>query len=245
MNTETKQAIQALDALRLPELQTRYREVLGEETRCPNRGFLVRKISDALVAADAAKEAAGAPGDVPTSDAEPTPAAASALQDAPPAAEPPTPVDAPRRPRARQRRARAAPQARPRRERPAATQRGRFSAMTVEELRAKYVELIQRPTLSTDKAYLIWKLREAEKGRIPLGPCQARRRDGEPVDVKTLPLRLESSAIDRMDRAWRALGIKSRTEFLRQAVGHYLAHLGATDAARAFGYESAATGTDG
>ena len=31
-----------LDRLRLPELQERFREVIGEETRCPNRTFLIR-----------------------------------------------------------------------------------------------------------------------------------------------------------------------------------------------------------
>ena len=32
-------------------------------------------------------------------------------------------------------------------------------------------------------------------------------------------------------RAWRAKGIKNRMEFFRGAIGHYLAHLGARDAA--------------
>jgi hypothetical protein len=37
-----------------------------------------------------------------------------------------------------------------------------------------------------------------------------------------------------MDAAWRQQGIPSRTEFLRRAIGHYLGHLGATDAAAVF-----------
>ena len=85
-------------------------------------------------------------------------------------------------------------------------------------------------TGSDDRRYLIWKIREAEKGRIPVGPRSTRKREGEPLDVKILPLRLEADAADKMDEAWRARGIKSRMEFFRGAIGHYLAHLGAADA---------------
>jgi hypothetical protein len=37
-----------------------------------------------------------------------------------------------------------------------------------------------------------------------------------------------------MDEASRAKGIKNRMEFFRGAIGHYLAHLGARDAAALF-----------
>ena len=58
-----------------------------------------------------------------------------------------------------------------------------------------------------------------------------RAREGEPLDVKILPLRLEADVADTMDEVWRAKGIKNRMEFFRGAIGHYLAHLGARDAA--------------
>jgi hypothetical protein len=38
--------------------------------------------------------------------------------------------------------------------------------MTVEELQRMYVDVIGRETGSSSKAYLQWKIREAEKGRI-------------------------------------------------------------------------------
>ena len=60
--------------------------------------------------------------------------------------------------------------------------------------------------------------------------ARARARDGEPLDVKILPLRLEADVADKMDEAWRAKGIKNRMEFFRGAIGHYLVHLGARDA---------------
>jgi len=112
--------------------------------------------------------------------------------------------------------------------------RGRFASMTIDELQTKYLEVVGRSTGSDDRRYLIWKIREAEKGRINVGPRKTRARDGEPLDVKILPLRLEANVADKMDEAWRAKGIKNRMEFFRGAIGHYLAHLGARDAAALF-----------
>jgi len=112
--------------------------------------------------------------------------------------------------------------------------RGRFASMTIEELQTKYLEVVGRATGSDDRRYLIWKIREAEKGRINVGPRKSRARDGEPLEVKILPLRLEADVADKMDEAWRAKGIKNRMEFFRGAIGHYLAHLGARDAAALF-----------
>ena len=109
-----------------------------------------------------------------------------------------------------------------------------IASMTIEELQTKYLEVVGRSTGSDDRRYLIWKIREAEKGRINVGPRKTRARDGEPLDVKILPLRLEADVADKMDEAWRAKGIKNRMEFFRGAIGHYLAHLGARDAAALF-----------
>src|SRR5690606_36984345 len=112
--------------------------------------------------------------------------------------------------------------------------RGRFASMTIEERQTKYLEVVGRSTGSDDRRYLGWKIREAEKGRINVGPRKTRAREGEPLDVKILPLRLEADVADKMDEAWRAKGIKNRMEFFRGAIGHYLAHLGARDAAALF-----------
>ncbi|MEK6988346.1 MAG: hypothetical protein AABX97_09720 [Candidatus Thermoplasmatota archaeon] len=55
MNDAIRNQIESLDTLRLPELQARFAEVLGEATRCPNKAFLIRRITAALEArADAA-----------------------------------------------------------------------------------------------------------------------------------------------------------------------------------------------
>jgi len=51
-----------------------------------------------------------------------------------------------------------------------------------------YREVVGRDTSSTDSASLIWKLRQAEKGGIRVGPIE-RRAPAEAADIKVLPLR--------------------------------------------------------
>ena len=100
------------------------------------------------------------------------------------------------------------------------------------------MEVVGRPSGSSSKPYLVWKIREAEKGHVPVGPRATRRRESEPTDMRILPLRLEAGVVDKMDDAWRERDIPNRMEFFRRALGHYLKHLGATDAARAFEQEA-------
>jgi hypothetical protein len=96
----------------------------------------------------------------------------------------------------------------------------KLTRLDVAELQARYLEAVGRPTGSANKAYLIWKIREAKKGRIPIGPRKNARREG--VTFKVLPLRMEAAVVEKLDEAWRSRGIKNRTEFFRGALGHYL-----------------------
>ena len=204
MSNRNKRTRNELERLRLPELQARFREVVGETSRSPNRKFLIRRIEETL--ATRAEQSAAPESPPPAVD---TPAEDNATSDA--SAATPTHV------------------------------RGRFTSMSIEELQAKYLEAVGRATGSDDRRYLIWKIREAEKGRIPVGPRKTRERNGEPVDVKILPLRLEAEVVERMDEAWRTRGIKNRMEFFRRALGHYLSHLGAEEAAALFTNAGAAS----
>lgn len=204
MSNRNKRTRNELERLRLPELQARFSEVVGETSRSPNRKFLIRRIEETLAAR--AEQPAAPESPPPAVD---TPAEENATSDA--SAATPTHV------------------------------RGRFTSMSIEELQAKYLEAVGRATGSDDRRYLIWKIREAEKGRIPVGPRKTRERNGEPVDVKILPLRLEAEAVERMDEAWRTRGIKNRMEFFRRALGHYLSHLGAEEAAALFTNADAAS----
>jgi hypothetical protein len=115
---------------------------------------------------------------------------------------------------------------------------GKLTRLEVPELQARHLEVVGRPTGSTNKAYMIWKIREAQKGRIPLGPRKNVHREG--VTFKVLPLRMEAATVDKLDDAWRSRGIKNRTEFFRGALSHYLKDLGAEDVAAMFADTTAA-----
>ncbi|MCC6666032.1 MAG: hypothetical protein IT375_19910 [Polyangiaceae bacterium] len=220
MNKNTQKTLKSIEKLRLPELQARFAEIVGEASRSPNRKFLVRRIAETL-------EARGNDSATETPKKEPKGKGRRAEKPTPePVTAPEVANDA-----ATPEQTEAAEAPRP---------RGRFATMSVEELQAKYLEAVGRATGSDDRRYLIWKIREAEKGRIPVGPRPART--GEPADVKILPLRLESAVVERMDDAWRTRGIKNRMEFFRRALGHYLTHLGATDAASMFTAETDVAG---
>lgn len=65
---------------------------------------------------------------------------------------------------------------------------------------------------------MVWKLRQAQKGRIRVGPIE-RRAPGDAADVKVLPLRMTAAEVEALDEAWRRLGFKSRTAMIRAAVG--------------------------
>jgi hypothetical protein len=188
---KTQNKLKTLAKLRLPELRAEYAKLVGEPTRSPNRTFLLRKITEALSTAVAARKEAGGRRD--STKATPTPGASTSEAAAP-------------------------------------KPRGRFSALSVAELQAKYREIVGRDTGSDDRGYLIWKIREAENGRVPVGP----RRVHTAGDMTTLPFRIPTKAIKVMDDAWRARGVKSRNRFLQDAVSHYLTHLGDPSVAEQF-----------
>ena len=195
--SKTKKEIANLHKMKLNELQAKFAEVTGETTRSPNKTFLVRRISEALHAADAGEQVAKVP-EAATPDAE-----AETI---------------------------AQPE-------PASTD-GKLTRLEVLELQARYLEVVGRPTGSTNKPYMIWKIREAQKGRIPLGPRKSAHREG--VTFKVLPLRIESAVVDKLDEAWRSRGIKNRMEFFRGALCHYLKQLGAEETAALFADATAA-----
>jgi hypothetical protein len=115
---------------------------------------------------------------------------------------------------------------------------GKLTRLEVPELQARYLEVVGRPTGSTNASYLVWKIREAQKGRITVGPRKNAHREG--VTFKVLPLRLEAAVVDKLDEAWRSRGIKNRMAFFRGALSHYLRQLGAEDVAGLFADGAAA-----
>jgi hypothetical protein len=187
----------SLGDLRLPDLQAYYADVVGEPTRCPNKKYLIRRITEALEAQRAAEEQEQA--DQAAQDGD-----ASAGGD------PDTPL----------------------------------SKLTVDQLRARYVAVVGRPTGSTHRQYLIWKVRQAERGRIPIGP-RPRRATGAAVDMKILPLRMPAAHVEQLDAARERLGLDNRMQLFREALSHYLEHRGEPEVAALFSAQRAKQGAPG
>jgi hypothetical protein len=86
-------------------------------------------------------------------------------------------------------------------------------------------------------SYLIWKIRQAEKGRIPVGP-RSRSADGETGDFKVLPLRMEAELVTQLDEARERLGLKSRMELFRRSLHAFLLEAGEVRVAEMFAPEA-------
>jgi hypothetical protein len=189
MNKENKKRMRIMEELRLPELQARFQDIVGEATRSPNKKFLLRRIAEALEAQE--QEAAEATPEAPQTEA--------------------TEADA-------------------------ATTNGepKLTKLSVEELQQLYTEVVGRDTGSSDKRYLVWKIREAKKGRIKTGPVRRRYADGEAPDMKVLPLRMEAEIVARLDEARERLGLKTRMDLFRKSLADYLTAAGEHEVAKLF-----------
>jgi hypothetical protein len=103
--------------------------------------------------------------------------------------------------------------------------------LSIPELQARYREVVGRPTGSSHRRYLIWKIREAQKGRVPVGP-RTRRSPGEPApEYKILPFRMEADVVDRLDAARERMGLRSRMDLFRKAIASYLSKMGESELA--------------
>ena len=208
--TETIQTqLDELRALRLPDLQAHFAELVGEETRCPNKTYLLRRIREAL---EARATQATPPEDVTAEAATPTDN--TTAPDA-------VTADAPARDLART----------DDEDEGTEPDGARLQDLDVEQLRARYLDVVGRGTGSHDKRYLIWKIRQAQQGKVPVGPV-GRRQPGEaPVEHKVLPLRMPAETVEALDDVWRRRGLKSRMDLFRHALDQYLTGLGEEAAA--------------
>jgi hypothetical protein len=84
--------------------------------------------------------------------------------------------------------------------------------MTIDELQTAYLSVVGRPTGSTDRRYLIWKIREAEKGRVPVGPRETRTPDQEAAtETRILPLRLDAPSVAAIASESRSSSLEKST----------------------------------
>jgi hypothetical protein len=93
----------------------------------------------------------------------------------------------------------------------------RWKGMSIEQLQALYAETVGRPSGSSDRGYLIWKIREAEKGNVPVGPSKKRTLFDGPTTVVTV--KLEDSFLDALDAAAKDDGFTSRLGYMRDLLG--------------------------
>ena len=105
--------------------------------------------------------------------------------------------------------------------------------LTIEQLQSLYERTLQRTTGSDNRGYLIWKIREARKGNIKVGPSQ--RKSNPDAEMKVVPLRMEKSAVEALDEAWKRLGYTSRIGFIRAALGEKLVAEGEGEVAELIG----------
>ncbi|MCB9666480.1 MAG: hypothetical protein H6732_20385 [Alphaproteobacteria bacterium] len=91
--------------------------------------------------------------------------------------------------------------------------------------------MVGRRTGSTHRGYLVWKIREARKGNIPVGPSQRPPKRDPGTKMMVLPLRMAEPDVEVLDAAWKRLGFKSRMAFLRHAMASALHAGGDIDAA--------------
>lgn len=108
-----------------------------------------------------------------------------------------------------------------------------LAAMTLPELKAEYERVVGRSTGSDHRGYLIWKIREALKGRITVGAVKRTARANPEVEQRVLPIRMEDPAVEALDAAWKRLGYKTRMAFIRDALGGLLEAKGEGVAAKA------------
>ena len=179
MNDTIRDEIARLGELRLPDLQARYAEVVGETTRCPNKRWLVRKIGEAMAQAETTTTTASksADGEEPHGDGRP------------------------------------------------------LRELSVAELQARHLAVVGRATGSSHVGYLRWRLRQAERGRIPVGPVRPTRQADDAAGFKVLPFRMKTGVVARLDEARARLGFGSRAELLRRALHDYLSGAGEREVA--------------
>jgi len=108
-----------------------------------------------------------------------------------------------------------------------------LTKLSIPELQAKYTEVVGRETGSSHRGYILWKIRQAQKGKIPIGP-RTRRTAGEAGTIKILPLRMEADLVQQLDEARERLGLPSRMDLFRRSLHAFLIEAGEVRVAELF-----------
>ena len=114
-----------------------------------------------------------------------------------------------------------------------APQETRLSKLTVPELKALHIEVVGRPSSSSNSRYLQWRIHQARKGRIPTGPAR-QRSAGVAGPHKVLPRRMDEAQVAELDQARKRLSLPSRMELFRRSLHAFLLEAGEVRAAELF-----------
>jgi hypothetical protein len=93
--------------------------------------------------------------------------------------------------------------------------------MSIDDLRAEYLRVIGRETGSTDRRYLLWKISEAGKGKITVGPVEKRAPRAK-EDIQVLPIGMLRTTVAALDAAVANLEYKNRSMLIRDALVAFL-----------------------
>lgn len=222
--TATRHTAEQIHAMRLPEVWALYTSATAHETKCPNKKWLAARIMEAEAAQPeptpepvepeqppapatvepAANPTTGMPFD-PFYDNEVAPTNDEPAEDPAPANDQPA-ADAPRT-------------------------KGAFAGLTLDDLRARYLQVFGKETKSTSRSYLEWRLRLSERG-LSRSQVQGKGRpNGQPVEMQILPLRVRKAAVEPLDQAAVALGFASRNAMILEAIEKLLDAVGAASPA--------------
>lgn len=109
--------------------------------------------------------------------------------------------------------------------------RNDWASLSVAQLQALYEKEIGRETGSDNRTYLIWKISQARKGHVRIGPEIVR--EAKPPQAM-LTVRIDADAVEFLDKAWRAHGLRSRNELVIEALHRQLDEMGEADGAKRF-----------
>ena len=97
--------------------------------------------------------------------------------------------------------------------------RGAMQKMTTEDLVAAYGTEVGRPTGSTDRGYLIWKIRETLKGALPAGPTK-NASTATHEERRQVVLQMPPALVNAIDDAAKAAG-QSRNAWMTSLLMAY------------------------
>lgn len=108
----------------------------------------------------------------------------------------------------------------------------RWRDLSTEQLRTMYREVVSRDTASTSRSYLIWKIREAKAGRVPVGPSKGRVHHGPTSAVTIL---IDEDVLKDLDKTAKQDGFTKRLPYMRDLMRRGLEVRGHAELAARFG----------